>query len=211
MAKTITIAGCGNVGRQLAIELENAGYDVAVADTDEKELSKLKNTGFSGVTVIGVPFDRQTLENAGIEGCDFFIAATDDDNTNIAASQAAKEFFSVENVLTCISDVNKCRFFDEHGLAPVSPTQITIGALRAMIDGINLDKTIYFGAKTFSFSTRRVTKDMVDKKVSDIPIKNGETVFAVMHDETHIELYNPGVKIRLAETDSIIIGRAIDD
>ena len=101
-------------------------------------------------------------------------------------------------------------FYTEKGMLAICPTRLGIGTIRAVIDDIKETDIVRLGAKTFKFFEKKVEKDMVGKRISEISIKNGETVFAVMHSPTNIELYNPGVKIRLVETDSIIFGRAID-
>ena len=52
--------GCGRVGSSLAIELEAAGYSVAVIDQSKEAFRRL-GADFKGRTVVGVGFDRDTL------------------------------------------------------------------------------------------------------------------------------------------------------
>lgn len=210
MAKTITIAGCGNLGKRLAYELDRAGYEVAVIDKDESNLVNLQAAGFSGSVTVGVPIDREDLENTCIEGCDIFIAATDNDNENVVASQIAKTFYNIKEVLTCVSDMHLCDFYNEMGLLTICPTRITIGTIRSVIDKINEKNNLCFGAKNFNFYYRPVEREMVGKRLSEVAVKSGESIFAVMHDKNNVEMYNPGIKIRLVESDTLIIARAID-
>ena len=61
----IVILGCGRVGALLSRDLDTLGHSVAVVDMDAQSFRRLP-ADFSGLTVTGVGFDRETLENAGI-------------------------------------------------------------------------------------------------------------------------------------------------
>ncbi len=57
--------GCGRVGSALAVTLDSAGHSVAVVDQDQSSFAKLP-AAFSGQTVKGIGFDRDTLRAAGV-------------------------------------------------------------------------------------------------------------------------------------------------
>ena len=74
----------------LADDLDAQGHSVAVVDQDAKSFRKL-GSDFGGLTVKGIGFDRQTLENAGIERAHAFAAVSSGDNTNILAARVSRE------------------------------------------------------------------------------------------------------------------------
>ena len=55
--------GCGRVGASLARGLEVRGHSVAVIDANSEAFRRL-GSGFKGITVRGVGFDREVLEQA---------------------------------------------------------------------------------------------------------------------------------------------------
>jgi trk system potassium uptake protein TrkA len=66
--------GCGRVGSALAERLDTAGHKVTIIDQSEESFRKLSQT-FSGDTIVGVGFDKDKLEEAGIRGADAFAQA----------------------------------------------------------------------------------------------------------------------------------------
>ena len=56
--------GCGRVGSALAHTLDQAGHHVAVVDQSSSSFAKL-HPDFSGETITGIGFDRDTLLRAG--------------------------------------------------------------------------------------------------------------------------------------------------
>ena len=65
----VLIVGAGKTGRRLALALSGRGYDVAVVDRDQSRLDLL-GENFDGITVAGVPVDRDVLISAGCENAD---------------------------------------------------------------------------------------------------------------------------------------------
>lgn len=115
----IVILGCGRVGSSLADELDSAGHSVAVVDQDAKAFRKL-GSEFGGITVKGVGFDRQTLENAGIERAHAFAAVSSGDNTNILAARVARETYGVEHVVARIYDPRRAEVYQRLGIPTVA-------------------------------------------------------------------------------------------
>ena len=88
----IVIMGCGRVGSSLARSLEKRGHTVAVIDMEVESFRRL-GPDFAGKTVKGVGFDREVLEEAGIEQADGFAAVSTGDNSNILAARVVREKF----------------------------------------------------------------------------------------------------------------------
>ena len=114
------IVGCGRVGAQLAQTLEARGFRVAIIDTDKNAFEQRLYSGFSGKKVIGIGFDREVLERAGIEGADVFVSATRGDNTNIVSARIAKEHYRVPRVAALIYDPRRAELYERLGITTVA-------------------------------------------------------------------------------------------
>jgi trk system potassium uptake protein TrkA len=115
----IVILGCGRVGSLLAHRLDDMGHSVAIVDQDPGSFRKLGNE-FSGQTVTGVGFDRETLETAGIARAAAFAAVSSGDNSNILAARVARETYGVEQVVARIYDPRRAEVYQRLGIPTVA-------------------------------------------------------------------------------------------
>lgn len=129
----VVILGCGRVGSLLAHRLEDLGHSVAVVDQDAKAFRRL-GPDFSGLTVTGVGFDRETLETAGIARAHAFAAVSSGDNSNILAARVARETYGVERVVARIYDHRRAEIYERLGIPTVATVAWTAGQiLRQML------------------------------------------------------------------------------
>ena len=130
----LIIVGCGRVGSALAIARALAGDDVVVIDTDAGAFRQL-GTGFNGLTLRGTGFDQEQLEEAGIERCDSFVAATDSDSVNMMAAEIASRIFNVPRVVARLYEPSHERSMRSLGLTYVNDAALSVGAILASLDG----------------------------------------------------------------------------
>lgn len=117
----------------LADELDRHGHSVAVVDQDARAFRKL-GPDFGGLTVKGIGFDRQTLENAGIERAHAFAAVSSGDNTNILAARVARETYAVEHVVARIYDPRRAEVYQRLGIPTVATvTWTSTQIMRALL------------------------------------------------------------------------------
>ena len=86
----IMIAGCGKVGKSIAMRLCDEGHQVTVIDIDEHALSAVTNS----LDVMGYHGDCtsiRTLEEAGIKDTDLLITVTSDDEKNMLTCLIARK------------------------------------------------------------------------------------------------------------------------
>lgn len=117
----VVIVGCGRLGARLASQLDSAGHDVAIVDTNPRAFRRLA-AGYNGATVIGTGIDEDVLRTAGIERAAVFIATTEGDNRNIMAAQVARLVFNVPKVIARIYDPIRAETYRELGLTVICPT-----------------------------------------------------------------------------------------
>lgn len=117
------ILGCGRVGSRLATLLDSQGHRVAIIDKNADAFKRLPES-FGGTAVVGIGIDEDVLRSAGIEDADVFAAVTNGDNTNIMASQVAKEIFKVPKVIARIYDPIREDTYHTLGLDTICPTTL---------------------------------------------------------------------------------------
>ncbi len=124
----IVILGCGRVGSLLAHRLDEQGHSVAVVDMDAKAFRRLGES-FSGTTVTGIGFDRETLESAGITRAHGFAAVSSGDNTNILSARVARETYGVAHVVARIYDPGRAEVYERLGIPTVATVSWTAGQI----------------------------------------------------------------------------------
>jgi trk system potassium uptake protein TrkA len=104
------IMGCGRVGAELTVQLGKAGHSVAIIDKRREAFDRLP-PGFQARQVVGLGFDRETLEEAGIKESDAFVAVSNGDNSNIVSARIAREHYHVPKVVARIYDPRRAEIY----------------------------------------------------------------------------------------------------
>src|SRR5690349_7155795 len=123
----VVIMGCGRVGAQVATQLDDAGDEVTIVDTDSRAFRRL-SPDFRGETVIGTGIDEDVLRRAGIEDANAFLAVTNGDNRNIMAPHVARLIVRVPQVICRTYDPVRAETYSRLGLITICPTT-TIAAI----------------------------------------------------------------------------------
>lgn len=203
----IVVVGCSTLGATLAAELCKNGFEVSIIERDAKFFCDLPSF-FNGVTVTGVAMDIETLEKAGILDCDAFVAVSDDDNLNIVASQLAKEMYKVPNVITRIVDPVREKVFQNIGLKTICPTNIEAAGIYNLVTGEVFDSIVGFGNRKARFITRE-DKRFYEKRVCDIPVFDGEMVYAIIDANGELRLADDRARI-IMEGEKIVFSSLAD-
>lgn len=116
--------GCGRSGATLAQILEDQGHSVAIIDQNPDAFRRL-DSEFTGKRVTGIGFDRDTLQQAGIDEADGFAAVSDGDNSNIIAARVVRETFGVSNVVARIYDPGRAEIYQRLGIPTVATVRWT--------------------------------------------------------------------------------------
>lgn len=132
----VVIVGCGRVGSGLARIIEDNDHTVAVVDKSATAFRRL-DPGFSGRQVVGVGFDRDRLEEAGIREAAAIAAVTNGDNSNILTARVARETFGVERVVARIYDPRRAVIYERLGIPTIATVQWTIDrVLRKLVPDV---------------------------------------------------------------------------
>jgi trk system potassium uptake protein TrkA len=69
------------------------------------------------------------LEEAGVDGADAAVVATDGDNTNLVIGQVLQKRYEIPTVVVRVLDPARAKFYADRGLNTVCPTQTAISVL----------------------------------------------------------------------------------
>jgi trk system potassium uptake protein TrkA len=128
----VVIMGCGRVGVFLTQELVKAGHDVAVIDKREAAFDRMP-PGFEARTVVGLGFDREVLEEAGIKEAEAFIAVSSGDNSNIVSARVAREHYHVPNVIARIYDPMRAEIYERLNIPTVASVRWAVKQIMLML------------------------------------------------------------------------------
>jgi trk system potassium uptake protein len=128
----VVIMGCGRVGTLLTQALCQAGHEVTVVDKNPNAFDRLP-PGFDAKTVVGLGFDREILEEAGIKEADAFIAVSSGDNSNIVSARVAREHFHVPNVIARIYDPRRAEIYERLNIPTVATTTWGVKQIMLML------------------------------------------------------------------------------
>ncbi|HSJ50330.1 MAG TPA: TrkA family potassium uptake protein [Actinomycetota bacterium] len=115
----VVIMGCGRVGILLTQELVKKGHDVAVIDKNPAAFDRLP-PGFEAKNVVGLGFDRDVLEEAGIKEAEAFLAVSSGDNSNIVSARVAREHYHVPQVIARIYDPARADIYERLNIPTIS-------------------------------------------------------------------------------------------
>jgi len=126
------IAGCGQVGADLARDLSLQGHEVAVLDPGAEELQRL-GPGFEGERIAASPLDREVLVRAGIERCDGLAAVFHAEATNVALALAARRLFRVPRVVARLDHPRLAETCHRLGVLTLCPQRWGVNRLMQLL------------------------------------------------------------------------------
>jgi trk system potassium uptake protein TrkA len=128
----VVIMGCGRVGILLTQELVEAGHRVTVIDRNRSAFDRLP-PGFEAETIVGLGFDKDVLEEAGIKDADAFLAVSSGDNSNIVSARVAREHYHVPKVIARIYDPMRAEIYERLNIPTVSTTRWGVKQMMLML------------------------------------------------------------------------------
>jgi trk system potassium uptake protein TrkA len=128
----VIIMGCGRVGSELALQLLDGDHEVAVIDKNPSAFVKYP-PGTSAKTIVGLGFDRDVLEQAGIKEADAFVAVSSGDNSNIVSARVALEHYHVPRVVARIYDPRRADIYERLNIPTVATTKWGVKQIQLML------------------------------------------------------------------------------
>ena len=107
----VAIAGAGNVGRSIALELLGNGHEVLLIEREPRAMKV--DTVPSAEWLLADACELETLVQAGVQTCNVVVAATGDDKVNLVVSLLAKTEFGVDRVVARVNHPKNEWLFNE--------------------------------------------------------------------------------------------------
>jgi trk system potassium uptake protein TrkA len=163
----VVIVGCGRVGSSLARQLLSAGHSVAVIDKRAASFERFL-ADWDGQKIVGYGFDRDRLQEAGIERADALAAVTSGDNSNIMVARIAKETYQVGRVMARIYDPRRAGVYERLGIPTVATVEWTTDqAMRRLLPDQNRAEWVDASGGV-ALVERRLPDAWVGRKLSEL-------------------------------------------
>jgi trk system potassium uptake protein TrkA len=125
------VMGCGRVGSELSHALVEGGHEVTVIDKNPEAFYRYPPGGAR--KIVGLGFDRDVLESAGVKDADAFIAVSSGDNSNIVSARVALEHYHVPKVIARIYDPRRAEIYERLNIPTVATTTWGIKQIQLML------------------------------------------------------------------------------
>jgi len=163
----VIIVGCGKMGSGLALELVKKGHQVTVVGSSIEEFSML-GEGFQGGTIVGVGFDQQVLEQAGIKRADAIVACTKSDETNAVIGRISRNIYKVPRVISRLYDPRKAEIYRSLGIQTIATTSWGVKHAIELLSYDQLDGVTSLGNGDVDIIRVETTEMLIGKKVTDL-------------------------------------------
>lgn len=174
----VIVVGCGKMGSGLAQELVKKGHTVTVVGSTLDEFSML-GKAFRGETIVGVAFDKQILEQAGIERADAIVACTKSDETNALIGRISRNTYRVPRVISRLYDPRKAEIYRSLGIQTISTTEWGVRHAIELLSYDQLDIIAGLGSGGVEIVRVETTELLVGKKIVDVTVVGEFSVCAL--------------------------------
>lgn len=196
--KRIVIAGGGNIGMQLAQEIEGS-YNVKIIDHNVQRCHHLSRVLHKAIVFNGNASDRDLLVAESIEETDVFIALTNNDEANLMSSLLARRL-GARKVMALVNNPAYVDLLLSGSIdVAISPQLATISSLLRHVrrgDVVNVHSLRRGAAEAIEAIAHgdRNSSRVVGRTIGTVALPPGATIGAVVRDDQvliahdHIEI-----------------------
>jgi trk system potassium uptake protein TrkA len=186
--KRLILAGGGNIGRRLALSLEQK-YRVKLIESNQTRAREIAERLDMTIVLHGDAADEDLLLEENIENTDVFCAVTNDDEANILSAMLAKRLGAAR----VMALINRPSYVDlvQSGIIDIaiSPQQATIGTLLTHVrrgDVAQVHSLRRGAAEAIEAVAHgdRSSSKVVGRAIEEIKLPKGATIGAVVRGET---------------------------
>lgn len=184
--KRVMIVSGGNIGRRLALSLEN-DYQVKLIEHNKKVCENLAGELSNALVLQGDGTDENLLETERVGDVDVFCALTNDDENNIMSALLAKK----AGARKVISLINRSAYVGllQGGKIDIalSPAHVTIGSLLAYVrqgDVAAVHSLRRGAAEALELVAHgdRQSSRVVGRRIDEIELPKGATIGAIVRN-----------------------------
>lgn len=166
----VVVVGGGNVGYYLTKILLAEGYEVTLLDWDHDRVKTLQNE-LHDIIMFGNGTSIQGLQEAGCRRADVIVAATGDDEDNLAICQFGKKYFKIPKAIARITNPKNEKVFRELGVGTaISGTSALANALKHYVAKQSLETLLTFNHGEMVLVEMELMEGspVVNKRISDL-------------------------------------------
>lgn len=183
--KKVMIIGGGELGRRLAITLENNNISTKIVDIDEKRCRHLADSMNKTIVLNGDGSDQSLLMEENIHNIDMVISLTGDEETNILVSLLAKRM-GAEGTITKITKFSYFSLMPAIGIEKIVSPRLS--AIDSFLQHIRRGKVL--SAISINGEQAEVmeavaleTSGIVDKPIHKIDFPKGALVIGIIRGD----------------------------
>ena len=207
----IIISGAGAVGTYIAERLVQEKHDIVVIDSDEEIVSRLASQ-IDIQTVIGNASSLETLNRAGVQSADIFIAATSSDEANLITCMLADSLNEQIRIIARIKGL----VTDDSGLSPrmleifdefINPDLEAAHVLLNLLEVPGATEVIDFADGKARVVGVKLPEDsrVIGKKLKDLRNESPEEKILVVAISREDQLFIPRGEDSLAVGDTVYL------
>ena len=184
----IVIMGGGKIGFYLAGNMLEQKHDVRLIEKDRKRCKALANQ-LNVEIICGDGTELETLEHAGTQDADCFIAVAGSDQDNLVASQLARREFHAKKVIARANNPRNLLVLRTLGAdIAVSSTEIITRLIEQEVDlaQMHLLATLNKGRAGICTITLPDDTELDGVMLRDLSLPDGSLIISVVRGETMI-------------------------
>lgn len=202
--RRVMISGGGNMGLLLAREIEKKGLALKVIEKKRERCEYLAATLSNTIILHGDGTSQELLAQENIEGVDFFIAVTNDEEANILGALLAKKM-GAKKVISLIGRIDYIPLVHQTGIdGVINPRSAAISRILHFIRRgkiVSVTPLRDEKAEVFEFIALE-TSDIIDRPLKEVHLPKGVIVGAIVRDG---EVIIPGGDSYILPGDHVII------
>ena len=180
----VAIAGAGNVGRSIALELLGNGHQVLLIERESRAMKVASVPDADWLQADACELD--SLVQARLQECDVVVAATGDDKVNLVVSLLAKTEFGVDRVVARVNHPkNEWLFNESWGVdVMVSSPRLLAAVVEEAVSVGDLVRLLTFRQGQANLVEVTLASDaaIVGRTVGSVPWPQDSALVAVLRD-----------------------------
>ena len=203
--KKIIIIGGGNIGFNLAKDLEEVESDISVTiiENNDERASYIADSLKETLVLNGDGLDQSILDEANISSADMILALTNDDETNIIIAAIAKKNDCESLILVNNSEYNNLK--DVLGITRViDPRMITVSKILKHIHRGKIDSVYSIGNNQAEIIQAQAlkTSKLINKSIKESDLPDGIRIGLLKRND---KVLVPDKDTVIKENDEVII------
>ena len=200
-SKTVFILGGGGVGAALARKLAGLGIRVKLIEHNARLCERLAEE-LDNVAVLNAEGMDMIRSSTGIEGCDAYVAVTQDEQTNILCSLLAKSYGA--SAIAIVDRHNSSRWHHRSGGCLCHPRLVTASAILKYVrpPGVTSLATLEHGNAEVLEIVMPTASPVLGRPLKDIDVPEGAVIGIIVRGS---EVVIPSGEDHLEAGDHVIV------